>query len=50
MMMFMPIMFGVMLYNMPSGLTLYWLTSTLLGIGEQYLIKKQLKRLSADAN
>jgi YidC/Oxa1 family membrane protein insertase len=37
---FMPLIFGILLYNMPSGLILYWFTSTLLGIGEQTLIKK----------
>ncbi|MFH1230779.1 MAG: membrane protein insertase YidC [Planctomycetota bacterium] len=37
---FMPLIFGIMFYNVPSGLTLYWFTSTLLGIVEQLLIKK----------
>lgn len=37
---FMPLVFGIMFYNVPSGLTLYWFTSTLLGIVEQLLIKK----------
>jgi YidC/Oxa1 family membrane protein insertase len=36
----MPLMFGFLLYSMPSGLILYWLTSTALSIGEQFLIKK----------
>lgn len=40
MFLFMPITFGILLYNMPSGLILYWLTSTALSIGEQFLIKK----------
>ncbi|MFH1226950.1 MAG: membrane protein insertase YidC [Planctomycetota bacterium] len=40
MMMFMPLIFMFMFYNFPSGLTLYWFTSTLLGIIEQLLIKK----------
>lgn len=39
MMQFMPVFFGFLLYNMPAGLTLYWLTSTLLGIFEQRYIK-----------
>ena len=34
-MMFMPIMFTVMMAFAPSGLVLYWLTSNLLGIGQQ---------------
>ncbi len=40
MFLFMPLVFGIMFYNVPSGLTLYWFTSTLLGIAEQILIKK----------
>ncbi|MDQ7780074.1 MAG: membrane protein insertase YidC, partial [Planctomycetota bacterium] len=36
----MPLIFGILLYNMPSGLILYWLTSTALSIGEQSLIKR----------
>jgi len=42
---FMPIMFGFMLYSMASGLTLYWLTSTFLGILEQKLIKMELAKM-----
>lgn len=37
---FMPLIFLFFFYNVPSGLTLYWFTSTLLGIVEQQLIKK----------
>ena len=46
MMMFMPLVFGVILYHMPSGLTLYWLTSTLLGIVEQKLIKAHVAKMA----
>jgi len=45
MMMFMPILFGFMLYGMASGLTLYWLTSTFLGILEQKWIKHQIRKM-----
>ena len=38
----MPLMIGFMSFSLPSGLTLYWLTSTLLGIGQQYLINKKM--------
>ena len=48
MMLFMPIMFGIMLYGMASGLTLYWLTSTFLGILEQKWIKRQIAKLDAE--
>jgi len=45
MMLFMPIIFGFMLYGMASGLTLYWLTSTTIGIIEQRLIRRQIKKM-----
>jgi YidC/Oxa1 family membrane protein insertase len=35
MMMMMPLIFGVMFYNLPSGLVLYYLTSNLVGMGLQ---------------
>ncbi|MCM8781993.1 MAG: membrane protein insertase YidC [Candidatus Omnitrophica bacterium] len=34
----MPIMFGFIFYNMPSGLVLYWVVNTILTIVEQSLI------------
>ena len=40
MMMFMPVIFLFMLYNMASGLNLYWGISTLLGVGQQFLVNK----------
>jgi len=42
MMLFMPIMFGFMLYNFAAGLSLYWLTNSVLGIVEQKIIRKAL--------
>ncbi len=45
MMSFMPVMFAFILYNMPSGLTIYWTTSTLLSILESILIRKSLKKI-----
>jgi len=47
MMAFMPIFFGVLFYNMASGLVLYWFVSTCLGALEQWYIKKRLE--AADA-
>jgi YidC/Oxa1 family membrane protein insertase len=38
----MPLMIGFMSFTLPSGLTLYWFTSTLLGIGQQYLTNKKI--------
>ena len=40
MMMFMPVMFGFMMYSYAAGLSLYWLTSSTLGIFETKVIKK----------
>lgn len=37
---FFPIFFGIMLYNFPSGLVLYWLTNSLLMASEQWMLKK----------
>jgi len=38
---FMPIMMIVIFYNMPSGLVLYWLVNSLLGIWQQVLINRK---------
>jgi YidC/Oxa1 family membrane protein insertase len=40
MMMAMPLVFGFMLAFTSSGLVLYWLTSNVVGIGQQYLMNK----------
>ena len=40
MMMFMPLLFGVFMYTYAAGLSLYWLTSSLIGIVESRVIKK----------
>lgn len=40
MMMFMPVLFGFFMYTYAAGLSLYWLTSSLIGIFESRLIKK----------
>ncbi|MGR3219954.1 MAG: membrane protein insertase YidC [Candidatus Anammoxibacter sp.] len=45
MMSFMPLMFCFILYKMPSGLTLYWTTSTIFSIGENLFIRNSLKKL-----
>ncbi len=42
---FMPIIFGFFFYSMPSGLVLYWTTSTTYGVAEQVLIRRHLKAL-----
>ena len=38
MMMFMPLMFGYITLGLPSGLTLYWATSNILSMVQQYFI------------
>ena len=42
----MPLMIGFMSFSLPSGLSLYWFTSTLLGIGQQYLINKKMPAIN----
>ncbi|MFA4981978.1 MAG: membrane protein insertase YidC [Candidatus Omnitrophota bacterium] len=41
MLIIMPIMFGFLFYNMPSGLVLYWIVSTVMTISEQALVLKK---------
>lgn len=41
MLVMMPIIFGFLFYNMPSGLVLYFTVSTLLGLAQQYYVLKQ---------
>jgi membrane protein insertase Oxa1/YidC/SpoIIIJ len=36
----MPLMFGFMFINVASGLVLYWLTGSLVGIAQQALINR----------
>ena len=40
MMLAMPLVFGFMLAFTSSGLVLYWLTSNLVGIAQQYLMNR----------
>ena len=42
---FFPFLMGFLFWGFPSGLTLYWFTSTLLGMGEQTYIKRHLAAL-----
>lgn len=41
MMKMMPLIFGVMFLTFPSGLVLYWFTSNVVGVGQQWWINKQ---------
>jgi len=44
MMIVMPVFFGFLFYNMPSGLVLYWLTNTILTSSEQAIIARKQAR------
>jgi len=37
----MPVLFGFLFYNLPSGLVMYWLTNTILTVVEQELFLKK---------
>jgi YidC/Oxa1 family membrane protein insertase len=39
----MALVFAVMFYHFPSGLNIYWLSSMLLGMGQQWMTTRQLK-------
>lgn len=43
MMFFMPIITGVMTYQFPSGLGIYWFFQTMLAIGQQYLFNTRMR-------
>ncbi len=45
--MFMPIMFTAMMLTLPAGLTLYMLTNTVVGIGQQKWLYRKLDKLNA---
>ncbi len=49
-MMIMPAIFAVMLYGMPSGLMVYFISSSAFGMGEQYLIRRRLDAAAAVAS
>ena len=42
MMQFMPLVFGVMMAFMPSGLVLYWVVNNILSIAQQWWVNKQI--------
>ncbi len=42
MMLFMPIFFGILLYNLPSGLILYWTVNTIFMAAMHYVIQRRL--------
>ena len=44
----MPIMFFFILYNMPSGLLVYWIFSNFLTVGQQYFISQRRKQQATE--
>ena len=46
MMMLMPLVFTIMFLNFPAGLTLYYFSSNVLGIAQQYILNREFKQLS----
>ncbi len=40
MMQFMPLIWGFFFWNMSSGVVLYWLTSNMVGMGQQWFFNK----------
>jgi YidC/Oxa1 family membrane protein insertase len=43
-MMFMPLIFGVMFFFFPAGLVLYWLTNNILSIAQQWYVTQQIAK------
>ena len=41
----MPVFLGYILYGLPSGLALYFIASTVIGLGEQRIIKRHMDRM-----
>jgi YidC/Oxa1 family membrane protein insertase len=42
--------FAILFYNFPSGLNLYWLSSMLLGILQQWIVNRQLDKKKASSH
>jgi len=45
-MMFMPLVFGGMMFFFPSGLVLYWCVNNILSIAQQWYITKQMATIA----
>ena len=50
MMMFMPLIFGFMFWNLPSGLVLYYMTSNLVAMGQQWFFNQTASASEAAAS
>jgi len=40
----MPLLFGVISWSMPSGILIYWTTTNIWSIGQQWLVNKYVKK------
>ena len=47
MMMYMPVVFSLIFVNMPAGLTLYYFSSNLLGVVQQFILNREFQQLPA---
>jgi YidC/Oxa1 family membrane protein insertase len=50
MMLLMPLVFTIFFLNFQSGLVLYWLTSNVLQIGQQYIMNRMMKAKKVESN
>ncbi len=41
-----PVMIGAIAYHLPSAVALYWTTSNILGIGQEFLVSRKLRELA----
>lgn len=46
-MMFMPLVFGAMMFFFPSGLVLYWCVNNILSIAQQWYVMRQIAAIAA---
>jgi YidC/Oxa1 family membrane protein insertase len=49
-MMFMPLVFGAMMFFFPSGLVLYWCVNNILSIAQQWYVMRQISAIAAAAH
>ncbi|MEA2679557.1 MAG: YidC/Oxa1 family rane protein insertase [Candidatus Binataceae bacterium] len=49
MMMYMPVVFSLIFVNMPAGLTLYYFSSNLLGVVQQFILNREFQQLPVPA-
>jgi YidC/Oxa1 family membrane protein insertase len=50
MMLIMPLVFTIFFLNFQSGLVIYWLTSNVLQIGQQYIMNRMMKAKKGESH